>query len=177
MSGLEVAMVAGSTILSAVGSAQQGRAQQRAANYQAAQYEQQAGQERASAQRAAIEEHRKATLAQSRALAVSAASGAGASDPTVMNIMGDLGSEGEYRALSALYEGEERARGLQMGAQAKRYEGATAKQAGNMRAASTILSGGMSLYDKYDGGSTSSAPAYNPQAYGPYDMPWLRGPR
>jgi hypothetical protein len=140
---------AAGTILSTVSSISGGRSDDAAARFQAKQMEQQAGQERAASQREAIEERRKARFAESRALAVSAASGAGASDPTVLDIMGDLESEGEYRALTALFNGEERARGLEMGASAKRYEGATAKRSGYMKAGSTILGGGYSLLEKY----------------------------
>lgn len=140
---------AAGTILSTVGTISAGRAEDKAAKFQAAQMQQQAGQERAAGQREAIDERRKARLAESRALAVSAASGAGASDPTVLDIMGDLESEGEYRALTALYNGEERARGLESGAAAKRFEGATAKRAGYMKGGATILGGGYSLLDKY----------------------------
>lgn len=135
--------------LSALGAIQAGNAQNDAAKFQAAQMEQQAGQERASAQRAMIEQRRKERFAQSRLQAVAAASGAGATDPTVLDLSGDIAQEGEYRALTALFEGEERARGLQMGASAKRYEGAAAKQAGYIGAATTMLGAGSSLYDKY----------------------------
>lgn len=147
------ALSIGGTVLSAVSGASSARAQGNAANaaaqYQARQMEQQAGQERASAQRKSIEERRRAQLASSRALALSAASGAGASDPTVIDIMGDLAGEGEYRALSAMYEGEEKARGSQMGATAKRYEGASAVAESRAKARNAILGGGMSLLQRY----------------------------
>lgn len=142
----------GGTILGAVTSAsgarQAGRADNTQAQFQARQMEQQAGQERAAAQRKAAEERRRTTLAQSRAVAVGAASGGGTGG-NVLDVLGDLSAEGEYRALSALYEGEERARGLQMGAQAKQYEGAQAKAAAKAKSASYLIGGGMSLLQKY----------------------------
>lgn len=57
-------------------------------------------------QRGAIAEQDVADKAISRAIAVAAASGGGASDPTVMQIIGNLASEGKTNALSALYEGQ-----------------------------------------------------------------------
>lgn len=150
MGELAIAAQVLGTVISAVGSMQQGRAQQQAANYEASQLEQNAQQERAASQRQAMEQRRQGRLAQSRGLALAAASGAGASDPGVLDIMGDIDAEGEYRALTALYEGEERARGRQTQANLRRYEGKAAKRAGNMQAMSTVLSsGGKTLYDRF----------------------------
>lgn len=146
---------AAGTIFSAVNALQQGSAQKKAANYQAAQLEQQAGQERASAQRGAIEQRKRATLASSRVKSLSAASGGGVLDPSIVDITGDIGTQGEYNALSALYAGEERGRGLEMGASAKRFEGAEAKRASYYTAAGTLFNGlsnqayRSSLMDKY----------------------------
>lgn len=83
-----------------------------------------AGQSVAAAQRTAAEQRRQATITASRALALAAASGGGASDVTVTNLLGRIAGEGAYRAGVALYEGEEQARLYRMGATAKRYEGA-----------------------------------------------------
>lgn len=150
-------LAAAGTVVSTIGAIQQGNAQQAAANYQAAQLTQQAGQDRATAQRQAIEERRKAGLALSRVQAFSAASGAGATDPTVNNIAGDIAGQGEYNALTQLYNGEERARGLENQASATRFQGQQAHQAGLFKAGSTILEGGTSLMTKYGDPFTSSS--------------------
>ena len=83
-------------------------------------------------------------------------SGAGAADPTVLKLAGDIAGEGEVRALTALYEGEERARSVESGAAIRRYEGEAAVRAGRARKRSgefgaygTLLSGFGSLADKY----------------------------
>jgi hypothetical protein len=138
------ALLVSGTILGAAGLSSAANSQRRSSNFEAAQMEQQAGQDRASAQRQAAEERRRARFAQSRALAVSAASG-GAADPGALNILGDLEAEGEYRALSALYEGEESARGLATGAAARRYEGASARRSGQL----SVLTAGSTLLEKY----------------------------
>ena len=150
---ISIGLMVGSTILSAVGARNAGIAANQEANYRAQQAEINAGQERASAQRAQVEELRQMRIAQSRGQAVAAASGAGALDPSVMDIMGDLETEGRYRGATAMYEGEERARDLETGAVLARYEGKQAKKAGNIKAVSTLMSGATDLYSKYDGGS------------------------
>lgn len=153
-----------STVLMAAEQRQQGIDADRLAQFKAQQLEQKAGQERAVAQRKAIAARRRSKFAESRALALAAASGGGASDPTIVNIMSGIAGEGEMAAQSALYEGEERARGAEMGAVASRYEGRQAKRAGYIKAGTSI----MSAYGKYNKGSLTTkyapgdayAPAY-----------------
>ena len=147
---LTIAMMVGSTVMSAIGQRNAGIAAQQEANYRAQQADINAGQERASAQRGMIEELRQMRIAQSRGQAVAAASGAGALDPSVMDIMGDLETEGRYRASTVKYEGEERARDLETGAVLARYEGRQAKKAGKLKAISTLMGGATDLYSKYD---------------------------
>lgn len=170
-------MAGASTVMSTVGQIQQGQAQKAAGEAQAAaaahraalaesqakSMEIQAGQERAVSQRAAMAERKKERLVSSRVSAISAASGAGALDPTIINILGDIATEGESNALTALFEGEERARGLEIGAgitraggQGELFAGEVAKRAGVaarnrsfLSAGGTILSGGSSLFEKY----------------------------
>lgn len=143
-----------------------GEAQQRMAEHEAKQLEVKAGQERAFSQRRMLDQRRKTDLAQSRLLALSAAGGGGALDPGILDLAEDIEAEGEFRALTALAEGEERARGLTSGAGARRTEGEVSRQVGRSRqsgytlgAAGTLLEGATrsySLYDKYGAG----APGY-----------------
>jgi len=135
----------GGTILSTIGQLQQAKAAQANAGFQAAQYEARANEERASAQRAAIEERRQKELAVSRARAVGAASGGGID----LSLLGDIEEDGELRAAAALYEGEERAKGMTNQAAAARFDGQNAKRAGMIGAAGTILKGGTSFFEKY----------------------------
>ena len=130
-----------------------------------------AGQEQASAQRAALEEERRGRLIASRALAVAGASGGGVSDPTIINLLADLEGESAYRSAVSIYQGEDRARQLRMGADASTYEAAVTRQGGEMRAAAyrmqarqagfgaagTLMSGGSKLLEKY-GGTQPPAP-------------------
>ncbi len=136
------ALSAGSTIIGANSEAKELRSQ-------ASQLEAQAGLERASSQRQAIDEKRQARLASSRALAVAAASGAGADDPTVVNAIAGIEGEGEYRALTALYNADQEALGMEAQAKANRRAAKATKTAGLLKGAGTILSAGSSLYDRF----------------------------
>lgn len=158
-------MIAG-TVLSAAGQVQAGeaayaqaKAQQQALDYQAEQHRRQAGQERAAGQRALEAERRRERLVQSNLLARAAASGAGASDPTIVALQGQIAAEGELRALSALYEGEARAYDLEEQARLRVFEGQQTRAAGKMArdsyrfgAFTTLVGGiGSTLYDRYGG--------------------------
>ena len=157
------ALLAGSTVLQAAGQIQQaqaaaaaGKAQKKAAYFTAQQQEQQAGQERAIGQRNADEIRRQGRFAASRAQAVAAASGGGAADPTVTRTIGDLAAEAELRAQRAMYGANERAIGLETGAQTSRYGGQVDKQMAGYRrdssytqAGATALQGGSTLYERY----------------------------
>jgi hypothetical protein len=185
----DVALAAG-TLAGAAGAISSGNAQKAAGEQQsrvmeyqarvrereALALEQNAGQERASAQRAAIEENRKADLVSSRAKAVGAASGAGSLDPTMVDILGGIETEGAYRAATALAQGEDRALGQEYsavlsraGAASDRYAGEYAKASGvaaqqrsYLQAGGTLAMGFSkfgsklsSLYDKYSDASLS----------------------
>lgn len=139
-------------LIGAGGTILQGVKADLAARSQALQLEQSAGQDRATSQRAAIEQRRAARYLQSRAQALAAASGAGASDPTVTKIIGDIAGEGEYGALVAMYEGEDAARAKETAAKVARKTGSAMANASYLKAGTTLLSGASSWYDKYGGG-------------------------
>lgn len=163
----------GATLVQASGTLAAGRAEQQAANaraqgleHQAAQGRQAAGQERATAQRAAIEQRRQGRFLASRSLAVAAASGAGAGDPTVENILGGIGAEGEFRALSELFIGEERALGLETQADLRIFEseqerraGKAARRASRGTAFAQILGGGATAFSASGQGLSRYGPA------------------
>lgn len=125
----------------------------------------------ASAQRDMIDIRRQTELVQSRALALSAASGGGASAPTVLNLVANMAKEGSYNAARALYAGEEKSRVLRLQAQQDRVSGEFAGIAGmaaaevatgrgraaQMSSYGSILSTGGSMYAKYGGRGPSSS--------------------
>lgn len=132
------------------------------------------------AMRAAQDEILKSRLVNSTALAKAAASGAGASDPTVMAVLARTGGEGAYRSALAMYEGEAQARLDRMRAAALRYQGdvgvsdaESASSQANMGIGATLLSGAMktmSMYDKFN-----PRAGMTPAATGPV-MPLARAP-
>lgn len=164
-----VTSIAG-TALTAAGQQQQGVASTTVASrkaaladFQAQQLETNALTAQASAQRQALEEQRNAAIVSSRALAVAASSGGGASDPTVINMMARIAAEGQYRATVSLYNGETQANQQRAQAAAKRYEGATAiadgntaQSASNFSAFGTVLKGAGSMFSKYNAGNTAN---------------------
>lgn len=164
------AMQVGGTLLSAFGQKQQGSdaaatgVQQLAlAQFQAAQMRTNAGEAIASSQRAADDIQRQQEYVASRALAVAAASGGGASDPTVINLIARTAGEGAYRRAVALYQGEDKSRALKAQADATEYGGLLAAEAGgktqsayDIGAASTLMKSGASLFSKYGAGGPST---------------------
>jgi len=149
---------------------EQGRRQQAADQYAANQAEQNAGQQLAAAQRHALDETRRARLMASRAIAVAGASGGGTSDPSVANLIADISGEGAYRRSIAIYQGEENARQMRMGAAGKLYEGEVAARGGEMQASAlrtSALASGVSgvatatLYGKYGAGGPRASAGYS----------------
>ncbi len=137
----------GGTALSTIGQIQSANAQKAAADFNARQLEAAGKAEEASASLAAQEARRQKELQISRARAVGAASGGGQD----YALLGDLEEDGELRALTALWEGKERAAGRYNQASATRFEGKQLKRAGIFGAATNALTQGATFYDKYAG--------------------------
>lgn len=137
-----VASAAG-TGVAAYGANQSARAQAAADNQRAAiegQWaERRATEERAAAQRAAGDEMRKARLAQSR---LTALAGTGAGDETIMNLWGDIESEGRLNAANATAAGEQKATGMEYQSALNTW-GAEAQGNIRKRAGQTQLIGGL----------------------------------
>ena len=140
-------------LLTAGGQNKAGQGQQQADSFAAQQLRYNAGQENAVAQFSAEEKRRQTRLLMSRALAVAAAGGGSASDPTVLNLMAGIETEGRIAAMSDLYEGAARARGLNLEADTKDYEGRVASKAARLKASSTLLTGAKGIFDALDFGS------------------------
>lgn len=167
-------MQTASTVFTAMGQSSQGDAAMEAgrrkmmsAQSQAAQLDRNATQQVAASQRGAEDDQRQTQLAMSRALAVAAASGGGASDPTIVNTIARLAGEGAYRSMSTLYQGQEQARAMRDQAAMSRYSGdvamadaKTAKDASTFSAmatlAPTVLKGASSMYKKYGAASKTN---------------------
>jgi hypothetical protein len=136
---------AAGTVVSAVQQQNAAKQAQLNADFEADQYEDVANAELAASQREAEQARRESRYLQSRAQAVSAASGAGATDPTVVNLIGDLEEEGEYSALTALYNGSQRADVARKTGVMTRRRGEAYRRTGNMNAFATVLDGASSM--------------------------------
>lgn len=144
-----VAATAASTIIGFSGAQAEGKAAQQAANYKAAQQEQQAQESRAASQRSALESRHKAELSQSTLQARAAASGAGATDESVLGLGEQIAARGEYESLLDMYKGENQARGFEDAAKATIINGQAAKQGAQYKAMGTLASGFGSMADKF----------------------------
>lgn len=161
---------AGGTLLSAYGQSQSGishaewgQQQLAASQFQAEQLRQNANTALAASQRDAFTQGQQTQIVNSRALALAAASGGGASDPTVVNMMARTAGEGAYRQAALLYGGDERARQMNMQANATEYSGEASAQNANkvnnasqLGAITTLMKGGSSLYSRFGGGGPKS---------------------
>jgi len=148
MAAAAIPAIAG-TVLTYYGQQQAGKVAEQNAAFKAAQLKRAAGLKKAESQRSALEIERQGKLQQSRALAVAAASGGGASDPTIVDHMARLAGETNYRKMVALYEGEDAANQLNLQAEITKREGKQQRQAANIASIGTALSEGSSLYNKY----------------------------
>lgn len=155
--GLEIALVAaaaGGTLLQAKSQMDAGKAAKKMGEYTAEEARIKAIQAQAVGQRKAAEQRRQANLVGSK-LQAQAAAGGGATDPTILKLQEDIAGEGEYRALTDLYESEVQSNDLITQGNMARYEGNLKNKAGKMNAMSTILSFGGDMYSKYGmGGGT-----------------------
>lgn len=132
----------GGHLIGALGHITYARQAKQAGAYQAQQLRENAGLALASGQRDAESVDVRAKLIASRALAVAAGGGGGASDPTVVNTIAGIASEGAYRKALALYHGETEARGLNMRADAATFEGESQAHAARTAAAGSLISAG-----------------------------------
>jgi len=146
--------------------AEAGAARKRAAEFEANVLDSQASQAIALAQRDMLDARRAGELASSRAIALAAASGGGATAPTVTRIVGDITKEASYNSMRALYAGEERARLMRLQARNLREQGEFAQTQGLLAAGAaesrarsqelatyaTLVQGAGGLYAKYAGG-------------------------
>ena len=113
------------------------------------------------AQRAAFEKRREGRLATSTLVARAAASGASATDPTIIKLGGDIAGRSEYRALSDMARGENEGRRWESQAALNRWQAGIARDeadaamtSGFLRAGSSILSSASSLFQRYSGANS-----------------------
>lgn len=139
----------GGTIFSVMGAVQQGQEADARAKYEAKVQEQQADEAVASSQRDAMERYRQGQYLLSQQRAAIAGAGGNLDDPSVIKMMGDTAGETALSAETAMYRGEQQARGYNDAAEVSRYEGKAAKRASMFNAAGALFSGVTSMYDRF----------------------------
>jgi len=153
MTAVSAVVSAAGTVVGGIGAKNAGDAARDSKYFEAGQLEQAAQESRAASQRSMLEKRREGTLLQSKLQARAAASGAGAADPTVVDLGGDIAQRSSYEGLMEVYKGENRARGLEdqaigsrMSGDAAAAEGKAKRSASFLSAAGTILGGATSAY-------------------------------
>lgn len=142
------ALLAGTAIV-AGGKIAGGYAQKNALDSAAGELSQEAGQSVAAGIQGAIQDRRRATYVASSARARTAAGGMTTTGTSAIANVGEIRGQGEYNALTALYQGADRASELNFKAAGMRQSGSNAVTAGWISGISSVLSGGTSFYDKY----------------------------
>lgn len=117
----------------------EGNAADKAARFKAKQVERNAIAKRAQGTRQTQEGLRQGRKLQSDAIAAMAAGGGSTTDVGAIEQKAKLKQATDYNALTALFEAEEQAKGMDLAAKGMRMEGKMAKKAGQRKAISTIM--------------------------------------
>lgn len=166
MAAIGAVLGAVSSIVGAVGTVAAAGAQSSALEAQAKDRERQAQEQRAAATRQAIEKEKEQKYTLSALQARSAASGGGATDPTVTRLAAGIAQEGNYQTRGVVYEGEARARTLEAQAAIDRQQARATRIGGYFNAGSSLL-GGISAFARYKPRTSYARPTYEQPRY-PY---------
>jgi hypothetical protein len=158
-----IGIAAVGTVTTLYGQQQAKKAGKADANFLAGQQLEAAARSRAVGQRQALDERRQTAILES---ALQARAGGGGMDPTVVKLSTDIAGEGEYRALSALYEGESGALGLESQAHAGLRSADARGRAMDLQSAGTLISSGSTFYSKYSGAAGPSSGIGERDKYG-----------
>lgn len=134
-----------------------GRMQNQSDTYAANVLGQEAGASVASGIQGAIADKRYTNYVTGSAAARAASTGTTGTSPSVLNVIGNIKSQGEYKALTSLYAGEDRATELASRAAQFRREGSAAQTSGWLSGINSVLTDGMNWYKKYGAGGAPGA--------------------
>lgn len=109
---------------------------------------QKSNEDLAIAQRQQITQQRRTDLALSRSRALAAGSGTDATSPDIVNTEGQIVQQGEYNALSALYEGQARSRSDLYQADIDLFRSKAIDRAAPLTIGGTILAGVSNFADR-----------------------------
>lgn len=135
--------------ISAAGTLAGGKMAKQASQFEAAQLTNEGQTAVASSQRTMQEQQRKTGLVQSTLQARAAASGAGATDPTVLQVGQQIAGRGEQNSLMDLFEGQNRQSQYAGEAEGRLYSGEAAEMGSELGAAGTIAGGIGGMFQKF----------------------------
>jgi hypothetical protein len=135
-----------SSIFGIGSSIMEGNAADKVAKFKAKQIERNATAKRAQGTRQAQELKRQGSKAQSDMQAIMAAGGGSTTDAGAIEQKAKLEQITDYNALTALFEAEEQATGMDLAAKGVRLEGKMAKKKGQRKAIGTIMEDASSFF-------------------------------
>jgi hypothetical protein len=136
-------------VLGAASKVSAGYAQKGALDASANELTQEAGQSVAAGIQGATAQRRRTAYVASNAQARIAGGGLSTTGTSAQAVIGGIKGQGEYEALTQLYQGEDRANELNFRSAQMRNQGSNAVTGGWLAGMNTVLSGGTSFYDKY----------------------------
>lgn len=156
LQGVGTAISAVSTIAGGNNAAAMGAAQKNAAYAQAEQLRAQEGTAIGAAQREMLDTQAKAKMLMSTVRANAAAGGVNAAEGSPLQVTQQIAKRGSYQAAMDLWQGQNKAVGLENESTSLKYGGDVAEAAGKMeqqaslgKALATIAGGGASMYKTY----------------------------
>lgn len=162
--GLGAAVTAAGTLAGGANATAVGKMQQTADNYQAGQIRANAGTAVGASQRAMMDQQNRTNLLRSSAVAEGAAGGTETTTGSDVENQSEIVEKGHYNALMDLWNGENKATGLENEAAGEELSGKIAAAGGSMQqkasyytAAGTLLSGAGSMYKNYSDMQPDSA--------------------
>jgi len=147
--GDPVTMLTISTMMSASGDLAEGNAARSAGNFNAAQLQAKGKAKYAEGTRRAFEASRQANITESNARAAMAGGGGSTTDAGASETLALIGAEGDYQALSALYEGKTERAGYDAQAHEEKRAGRAKQRGKKWKALSTLITGGSAAYESY----------------------------
>ena len=139
----------GGAAMGVMGAQSTAKASARDAQFQADQAMREGKRAEAEAQQSSLEQIRRGKIARSNALAQAGASGFETTSKDFEDIFADIEAETEFRSMSDLYAGSERARTLYTQAGISRQQGREALSQGATNSFGVLAKTGTSLFDKY----------------------------
>jgi hypothetical protein len=161
MAGIGAILGIASSVIGFAGAQSQAKFIEAQAKNEQQQLNRMSAEEKAVASRDAQAKSKETSLLLSRQQAVAAASGAGATDPTVLELAGDLAKEGNVQSRELMRQGLEKGQMLE-------YRGTVGRQMAKSQAKMTRLAGWGSMIGGFADAANTFASSGGTSAFGKY---------